>query len=171
MMNTLWIVDRMESNASVFEGLLRSVQPSQAKWKPAPEKWSALEVINHVADEENEDFGTRLHLVLENPDTEWPPIDPERTAIERQYNNRGISESLDRFLRARGQSVAWLRGLQNPNWESAHTRPTGGPLRAGDLLHSWLVHDLIHIRQINRLHYEYFAATSRGFSSEYAGRW
>jgi len=170
-MNLLWIVDRMESNATVFEGLLRSVQPSQAKWKPGPEKWSLLEVINHVADEENEDFGMRLRLVLENPATEWPPIDPERTAIERQYNSRDLSESLDRFLRARSQSLAWLRGLQNPNWESAHARPTGGALRAGDLLHSWLVHDLIHIRQINRLHYEYFTATSRGFSSEYAGNW
>jgi hypothetical protein len=170
-MNPLWIVDRMESNATVIEGLLRSVQPSQAGWKPTAEKWSLLEVINHVADEENEDFGTRLRLVLENPTTEWPPIDPERAAIERRYSSRDLGESLDRFLRARGQSVAWLRGLKNPNWESAHTRPTGGRLRAGDLLHSWLVHDLIHIRQINRLHYEYLAATSPEFSSAYAGNW
>src|SRR5438105_3668034 len=67
LMNPVWIIDRMESNATVFEGLLRSVQPAQAKWKPAPEKWSVLEVLNHVADEENEDFGTRLRLVLEDP--------------------------------------------------------------------------------------------------------
>src|SRR6185436_18998454 len=143
MMKPLWVVDRMESNATVFEGLLRSVQPLQAKWKPAADKWSLLEVINHVADEENEDFGTRLRLVLEKPAAEWPPIDPPRAAIERQYNGRDMGESLDRFLSARRQSVAWLRGLREPNWESAHTHPTVGILRAGDLLHSWLVHDLI----------------------------
>jgi hypothetical protein len=166
-----WIVDRMESNITVFEGLLHSVPTPQATWKPSPDKWSLLEVLNHLADEETEDFGTRLRLVLEDPAKEWPPIDPERAAVERRYNSLNFAESIQRFVNARRKSVEWLRGLQNPNWEAAHARPGGAALRAGDLLHSWLVHDLIHIRQINRLHYEYLDAMSRGFSSAYAGNW
>jgi hypothetical protein len=166
-----WVISRLTANASVFQGLLHFVQESQAKWKPSPDKWSLLEVINHVADEEVEDFGTRLRLVLRDPNQEWPSIDPERAAVERQYNSRDLNESLERFVRARSASVEWLRGLQNPDWNAAHLQRDGDPLRAGDLLHSWLVHDLIHIRQINRLHYEYLSEMKTGFSWAYAGRW
>lgn len=169
--DTLWIIGRMESNVTVFQGLLNRVQGVQSQWKPSANKWSLLEVINHLADEETEDFRTRLRFVLEDPNQEWPKIDPERAAVERQYSSRDLAESLDRFISARRKSVEWLRGLQNPNWEVAHTLPAGGTLRAGDLLHSWLVHDLIHIRQMNRLHYEYLAANNQGFSAHYAGSW
>jgi hypothetical protein len=167
----LWVISRLTSNASVFQGLLHLVQEPQAKWRPSPDKWSILEVINHVADEELEDFGTRLRFVLEDSDRAWPPIDPERAAVERQYNSRDLNESLERFIAARLASVEWLQGLQAPDWNTTHTHPGGNQLRAGDLLHSWLVHDLIHIRQINRLHYEYLAALKTGFSSAYAGSW
>lgn len=169
--NVPWIINRLASNASVFQGLLHSVQQPQARWKPAPDKWSLLEVINHVADEEVEDFGTRLRFTLEDPRQEWPPIDPERAAVERQYNSRDLNESLERFVRARRSSVEWLRSLKTPDWNATHTQRDGNPLRAGDLLHSWLVHDLIHVRQMNRLHYEYLAAMKTGFSSAYAGKW
>jgi hypothetical protein len=61
----------------------------------------------------------RLRLVLEDPNREWPKIDPERAAVERAYNSRDLAESLDRFASARRKSVGWLRGLKTPNWEVA----------------------------------------------------
>jgi hypothetical protein len=165
------IVDRLERNAAVFSGLLDGVQEAQARWRPQPDKWSILEVVNHLADEEEQDFGTRLRLLLEQPDTEWPPIDPPQWAIDRQYNSKQLDESLNRFLQNRRQSIAWLRGLQQPAWQRAHQGAVGPQLRAGDLLCSWLEHDLIHIRQINRLHHEYLGVLRSEFSTEYAGAW
>jgi hypothetical protein len=165
------IGDRLESNALTFQSLLRSVTDSQAIWRPAPDKWSLLEVTNHLADEEVEDFGTRLRLILEDPGQPWPPIDPERAAVERRYNSRELSESLARFNGARAENLLWLRGLSNPDWNVANVRPDGSTLRAGDLLHSWVAHDFIHIRQMNRLHYEHLLAKDAGFSPAYAGKW
>ncbi len=169
--NMSWVVGRLEANAFVFGGLLRGVESAQATWKPAAGKWSLLEVINHVAEEEAVDFRTRLRLVLEDPAKDWPPIDPERSAIENQFNTRHLQESLDRFARERKESIEWLRGLPQLDWQVAHTGNRGGPLRAGDLLCAWLAHDLIHIRQINRLHYEYLASITPEFSTAYAGNW
>jgi hypothetical protein len=170
-MDPAWVIDRLESNAAVFQALLRLVRSPQAMWKPAPDKWSILEVINHVAQEETDDFRTRLRLLLEDPSKEWPPIDPERSVIENQINSRDLRESLNRFMRERSRSVEWLRVVPQPNWQASVQMPTTGTLKAGDLLCSWLTHDLIHIRQINRLHYEYHARTSPEFSSAYAGKW
>ena len=163
--DTEWILRRLESNVPVFQGLLRDVVEPQTTWKPSPEKWSLIEVINHLADEEIEDFGTRLRLLLEDPLQEWPPIDPNRAVVERQYAAKHLKESLDRFVHARRTSVAWLKGLEQPDWQ------LGSQLRAGELFASWLAHDLIHIRQINRLHYEFLTSCATSFSVAYAGDW
>ena len=170
-MDPAWVIERLECNAAVLEAQLRQVRQVQAIWKPAPNKWSILEVINHLADEEIDDFRMRLSLVLKDPTMEWPPIDPDRAAIERRYNDRELAESFERFIRARAQSVEWLRSLRQTNWQTAHQHPRAGSLKAGDLLSSWLAHDLIHIRQINRLHHEYLTATAGEFSTAYAGNW
>ena len=51
-MNLLHFSDRLTANIDVIRGLLNAVSEDQARWKPQPEKWSLLEVINHLADEE-----------------------------------------------------------------------------------------------------------------------
>lgn len=155
----------------VFGGLFSNVSRGQAQWRPAADKWSLLEVVNHLADEEVEDFGTRLRRVIEDPSQDWPAIDPQRWAIERHYNSRQPQESLDRFVRARNDTVAWLTHLPPIDWQRARAHPNVGAMKAGDLLHSWLAHDFIHIRQMNRLHYEYLLTQGPAYSVDYAGKW
>ncbi|HET9217352.1 MAG TPA: DinB family protein [Terriglobia bacterium] len=166
-----YITARLRAHMDVFRGLLSGVSDEQARWKPSPDKWSLLEVTNHLADEEVEDFRTRVRLTIESPDRDWPRIDPERWAVDRAYNTRDVRESLARFVRERNVSLAWLSELQNIPWEATHPNQGTGPLRVGDLIASWLVHDLIHIRQMNRLQYEYLASRKHGFSADYAGKW
>ena len=171
-MDPAWVIDRLESNVSVFQGQLRLVRSPQAMWKPAPDEWSIVEVVNHLVEEETDDFRMRLRFLLEDPAKEWPDIDPQRSVEERHFNSRDLQESLHRFARERARSVEWLRTLPlQINWQAAHTHPKAGTLRAGDLLCSWLAHDLIHVRQINTLHYEYQAMTCPEFSAAYGGNW
>lgn len=70
-------IARLSANVATFEHLLAGVSPDQARWKPDPLQWSILEVVNHLADEEVEDFRQRLELTLRDPKAEWPPIDPQ----------------------------------------------------------------------------------------------
>ena len=162
---------RLEANAGVFRHLLAGVAAEQARWKPSAEKWSLLEVVNHLADEERDDFRSRLDLTLHRPGEEWPPIDPPRWAIERRYNERELAASLQDFLREREASVAWLRGLRGFDAAAAHRHPVFGAIAAGTLAASWLAHDLIHIRQLTRLHYEYLRDRLGAEALEYAGPW
>ena len=170
-MDPAWVIDRLESNVSVFQGQLRLVRSVQAMWKPAADEWSLVEVVNHLAEEESDDFRMRLRLLLDDPNKAWPDIDPERSVVQHNFNARDLQESLHRFMRERARSVEWMRTLHQVNWNAAHNHPKVGTLRAGDLLCSWLAHDLIHIRQINTLHYEYQANTIPEFSSAYGGNW
>lgn len=165
------LATRLAANAGVFRHLLEGVGPEQARWKPSPDKWSLLEVVSHLADEERDDFRARVDLTLHHPGEPWPPIDPPRWAVERRYNERELAPVLGDFLAERARSVGWLRSLRDARPEAAYEHPRFGPITAGELLASWLAHDLIHVRQMNRLHYEYHAERSAPYGLGYAGPW
>ena len=169
-MNLDYCIKRFSNNRAVFESLLRDVSSDQARWKPSPDKWSMLEVINHLYDEEREDFRQRLELTLANPAQSWPPIDPRGWVVNRGYNERELDTSLNNFLAERENSLTWLQQLSNPNWENSNEGPNGR-LAAGDLLASWLAHDFLHIRQLTRLHWQYLGASAQPYQTTYAGPW
>lgn len=165
------IVRRFELNGEVFRALASGVRDEQARWKPSPNDWSILEVINHLYDEEREDFRVRLDMILYRPGEAWPPIDPQGWVVERQYNVRDLRQSLNRFLEERAHSISWLHNLEHPNWESRSTLPSGHVFSAGDMRASWLAHDFLHIRQLNELHYLYHARQAEPYRIDYAGEW
>jgi hypothetical protein len=169
------IIVRFSANAEAIRALVTDVTDEQARWKPAPARWSILEVVNHLEDEERDDFRMRINLTLHHPDTPWPGIDPEGWARDRRYNERDPAESIERFLGERRRSLAWLRELAAanpaPDWDRARTHPVAGELRAGDLLASWLAHDLLHVKQLARLHFDYQAARLAPYAATYAGEW
>lgn len=166
------VFDRLRANAQVFDALTRGVSDEQARWKPSPQEWSILEVVNHLADEEVEDFRLRVDLTLHRPGEAWPPIEPQAWAVERRYNRRELGESVERFLARRERSLTWLGSLERPIWTNRYEHPRLGALNAGDLIVSWLAHDFIHIRQLNRLHRQYLVSELFSESSaDYAGPW
>jgi hypothetical protein len=169
-MNLHYFIDRLSKNRGVCESLLNGVSLEQARWKPSLDKWSMLEVINHLYDEEREDFRQRIEIVLADPSQTWPRIDPRTWVTTRAYNERELDTSLKNFLAERDKSLAWLEQLSSPNWQNSNEGPNG-LLTAGDLLASWLAHDFLHIRQLARLHWQYVGAIADPYQTTYAGPW
>jgi hypothetical protein len=112
-----------------------------------------------------------LDLLLHRPGQTWPGIDPQGWSQERGYRDRDLQESLEDFLSERQTSVAWLRSLREPRWDNTYQHPLLGEIKAGSILTSWLTHDLLHIRQLTKLHFDYFSRQARPFSGDYAGKW
>jgi hypothetical protein len=162
--------ETMALNAARVRQLVTAVTPAQARWQPEPESWSILEVVNHLYDEEREDFRVRLDIILHQPERPWPPIDPPGWVTIRKYNERDLDESAANFLQERAASLAWLDGLNQPNWESQYNAPFG-PIRAGDMLAAWVAHDLLHLRQLVELHWAYTQSQLEPYRTIYAGRW
>jgi hypothetical protein len=77
-MNLEHLARRMASGAQATRDLTHGVPDEQARWRPDPESWSILEVVNHLYDEERLDFRVRLDRVLHHPGKPWSPIDPSR---------------------------------------------------------------------------------------------
>ena len=161
---------QMINNAQRIRVFAEGVSDDQARWKPDPDTWSILEVINHLLDEEKEDFRAVLDLVLHHPDEDWPSNDPQGWVIEREYNARDPGPSVQGFLAAREESLAWLTSLSSPDWETVYDAPFG-QITAGDIFASWVAHDLLHTRQLVELHWAYTTHLLHPHKVDYAGQW
>jgi hypothetical protein len=165
------IINKLKDNAHIIETLLCNISPGQAVWRPAPDKWSLLEVINHLYDEEIDDFRQRLEFALLRPSKAWKRIEPEKWVKEKNYSQRELQASLGDFLREREKSVQWLKGLTSPDWQAKDQYPFGILLTAEQVLANWLAHDFLHIRQINSLNWLYLAKIAPDIDLNYAGTW
>ena len=170
-MNREYFIERLSINRQVIAGLVTAVSLEQARWKPSSDKWSIVEVLNHLYDEEREDFRQRLDLVLTNPEQIWPRIDPQNWVTTRRYQERDLEASLSNFLTEREESLSWLSQLATPNWQNRYEHPDGSVITAGDLLASWLAHDYLHVRQLARLHWQYIGAIADPYQTTYGGPW
>ena len=168
-MNHQQIIEQLRINAYMFAHLFRNLTEEQARWKPSAERWSLLEVIMHLCDEEKEDFRKRIALVLEDPESQWPAIDPEGWVTERRYNEQDPDKSMGIFFAERQRSLDWLQGLDAPDWQATHHHPKMGPMSAELLLANWQAHDLFHIRQATDLHFAYLTRQVSPISLSYSG--
>lgn len=164
------LTQQLVRGAEQIQTLVAGVSDEQARQRPDAVSWSILEVINHLYDEEREDFRARLDIILHRPEEPWSPIDPLRWVLDRHYNERELSSSLQTFLQEREQSLAWLRTLDRPDWEATYQAPFG-PIRAGDMMAAWVTHDWLHIRQLVELHYAQVLRLTSPYNPRYAGVW
>lgn len=160
----------LAQGAEVIAALVAGVGADEARWRPAPDAWSLLEVVCHLHDEEREDFRPRLDIVLHRPHEAWARIDPGGWVSARRYNERVLAEALQEFLLERERSLAWLGSLTAPEW-SREYQASFGSITAGDLLASWAAHDLLHIRQLVELRRARLLTQTAPHRTQYAGDW
>ncbi len=176
-MNADALVRRLEAFAGTLPSAVAGVTAEEARVRPASGAWSIVEIVNHLVDEECEDFRPRLELVLRDPAIPWPAIDPEGAAMSRRYQEHGLEESVARFVEERRKSVDWLRGRvarlgpDDPAWRRRYTHPKGWSVRAGDVFAAWAAHDALHLRQIAKRLHELAARDAGEFETGYAGEW
>lgn len=166
------LIRHLRRTAAVIAALTDAVDDEQARWRPSPDRWSILDVVCHLTDEESRDFRARIDLTLHRPGESWPGIDPERWVEDEAYSERDLATEVRRFTEERARSLEWVETLDTAEWTRSYEHPSMGRLTAADLLASWVAHDLIHIRQITRLHRQYLESVEvPGTRMEYAGRW
>ena len=170
-LNTKFLLQRLDSMTVVLPALVQNLSDADMRWHPPSGNWSLLEIVCHLAEEEVNDFRARVKTILDDPNQPWPAIVPEKTVIEKQFNQQGVKESLEQFLAERKRSVEWLGETlgQTNDWESAYLHPEIGPIKAGDLLASWIAHDLLHVRQIAKRIYELNLRNATPYEVGYAG--
>lgn len=163
-------IAHLRENSEIIRQLVQNMSDEAARYQPEPEGWSVLEVVNHLVDEEREDFRAHLDQILHQPDEAWLRINPQAWVTERNYNGRSLSPSLANFLQERQRSLDWLEELEGVDWTAVHPTPWG-QISAGEMMASWVAHDLLHIRQLVELKWALTVRDLAPHRVDYAGGW
>ena len=163
-------VEQLRHQGEALLSLCAILNEDQARWQPDMDNWSVLEVMAHLLKEERLDFRRHLGTIFHNSQVIWSQIDPQQWNKEKAQSPTTLEAILLDFKSEREISLTWLNALQNPDWDATITFEWG-TLSAGDLLASWLAHDLLHLRQLVNLCYLLTARKRHPFDVEYAGQW
>ena len=152
----------------VLDVLLAGLAPDGWRARPAPDEWAPVEIVCHLRDEEAEDFGARVRVVLAGG-ASFAPIDPERWAVERRYRDDDPGAALAAFRQRRAESVALLETAPVEALARSGTSPSGLSLSGLDIVAAWVTHDRLHLRQLAGTLARLWAERWAPLRSDYAG--
>jgi hypothetical protein len=141
----------LEHTPSTLDALLRGLAE---KWLSSDEgeaTWSPRTVIGHLIYGELTNWIPRARIVLEQgSERTFEPFD--ELAQFNESHGKTMDQLLDQFAELRSQNIAILKSwkLSDSALDFEATHPELGLVTLRQLLASWVVHDLGHIRQIAR---------------------
>lgn len=136
--------------------------------RPLPHEWAPVEIVCHLRDEEAEDFGARVRVILTGGDR-FVPIDPERWATEHRYREADPDAALTEFRRLREENLAVLASTRTDILGRRVAHAAGFPLSGHDLVAAWVTHDRLHLHQLAGTLARLWADRWAPFRTAYAG--
>jgi hypothetical protein len=112
-------------------------------------EWAPFDVVGHLIHGEKTDWIPRARIILEQGDNlTFVPFD--RFAQVENSIGKSITQLLDEFGKLRGENLETLRSwdLTPDQLDLEGVHPELGRVTLRQLLATWVVHDLNHIRQI-----------------------
>lgn len=140
-------VKQLETTPEILRAMMDGLAEDEANWKPAANRFSVAEVLEHLSHVEGHCFRMRLDLSMERDGAPWEPYDP----ADYDYSGADPEESFAHWEDQRESNLEVIRALPE-GWEKRTGRhPRMGVLTLGELVNEWAFHDLGHIRQIAEL--------------------
>lgn len=138
------------ATAKKLERLIRDVPPSRLRRRPAPGKWSATEIIAHLADAEIV-IGFRMRLILGTPGVAIAAYDQDSWASSGHYDKRDSRKSVEQFRVVREANLALLESLTPEQWKHQGIHSQRGPETIERIVEVTAGHDTTHLLQIERI--------------------
>jgi hypothetical protein len=117
---------------------------------PIPGKWSAAEIVHHLADSESTS-AQRLRKLLVEEHAVIQGYDQEAWAARLRYNERELAPALEAFRAARATTAQLLPGLSDADWAREGWHTESGRYSPEAWLRIYAVHAHNHAAQIRRL--------------------
>src|ERR1700728_1595727 len=136
------------STSGRLQELLDSLGADRTDKAPAPGKWSAREILCHLADCEIV-FAFRLRQTLAEPHHVIQPFD--QNAWAWNYGQLDGEAALETFSALRRWNVALIAGAPPEAYAKEVTHPERGTMTFQTLIETMAGHDLNHLRQLETL--------------------
>ena len=141
---------KLERTPSDLARLVRGQTDATLSRRPAPEAWSAKEVVCHLRDAEVHLSGW-IRTILASDDPELvETATADQWAEERQYARDHAGAAWQAFSQRRDETLDLLRGLDAAAWRRAGRHARRGSLTVDALVALIAWHDDNHLDQVNR---------------------
>src|SRR5436853_1340803 len=107
--NGLPCLDLLEATPGILRGLVTELTEEDARWKPAPERFSVAEVLAHLSHSEGHCYRMRVDQFLNE---ELPEFEEDDAQMYLDlYRDADAEGSFDHFEEQRGTNIEFLRTL------------------------------------------------------------
>ena len=141
-------LDQLEATPEILRLLMTGLSEEDASWKPAPNRFSIAEALEHLSHTEGHCFRTRVEAMVEEDNPPIEPYDPEVYFAAGQYSGRSAEDSFDHFEEQRELNLEYLRTLPASAADRVGAHRVLGVITVSQLLNEWAFHDIGHIKQI-----------------------
>ena len=149
MNDELPCLDLLEATPAILRGLMSEISDEDARWKPAPDRFSIAEVLAHLSHSEGHCYRARVDRFLAE---EMPELAPDDAQMHLElYKNGDPEEDFGHFEDQRETNIDLLRGLPVETGSRKAKHRAAGEITLSQMLHEWALHDLGHVRQIAEL--------------------
>lgn len=138
----------LAATPATLASLIERIGPAKSSAPPAPGKWSAAEIIAHLADCELV-FAFRLRQTLAEDNHTVQPFDQEKWAV--QYGGISAAQALEVFKSTRGWNLQLLKNLGPTAASRTVTHPERGTMTFQTIVETMAGHDLNHVAQLQRI--------------------
>ena len=129
---------------------LEDFPPDSLTAHPVKGKWSAAEIVHHLADSETTS-GVRLRRLLVEDRPLIQGYDQDAYADRLNYNNREVAPALDAFRSARATAAQLFEFMSDEDWRREGTHSESGSYTIEHWLTIYAAHAHNHAAQIRRL--------------------
>ena len=144
------LIDRYAAGPDEVARSLEGFPAEALTAHPIAGKWSACEIVHHLADSESMSaIRLRKLLVEQNPVIQG--YDQEAFAVRLRYNDRDPTPALEVFRGARATTTQLLRAMSEQDWTRPGWHTEAGLYSPERWLEIYSVHAHDHAAQIRRL--------------------
>lgn len=151
------ILAKLQETPKTLASLLQGVPDGILRRKPAPEKWSMLEIACHLRDVEQ--LSLERYAKMANHDRPaLRMINQDELAVALKYNEDDPATAVREFRTLRAETTALLSALAYQSWQriGLHSKRGEFPIAGQVDLH--VNHDANHLNQIRALREKFGAA-------------
>ena len=136
----------------VLRCLLADLPEAWVRATEGPDSWSPFDIVGHLIHGERTDWMVRAEVLLAHGESQ--PFTPfDRFAQFEASRGKTFHQLLDTFAGLRAANLIRLEsfGLTAADLDRRGRHPELGPCTLGELLATWVAHDLSHIAQVARV--------------------
>jgi len=144
------ILSKLQETPKALAALFHGITDEVLRRKPAPDKWSMLEILCHLRDAEFL-FVERYGKIANQDRPQLRMINNDELAEKLKYNEDNAGAVLREFQSLRAQTVMILSALAQQAWERVGLHPKRGEfsIAANAVMH--VVHDANHLDRVRAL--------------------